>query len=122
MIFVPAMRLALCVCPPPSVHLAGSSVTMREDTDAGPKLRPLQLLMRGKGGGTKCTEADSAPAQSAPSTFCKYDAIRELTASARERSYSQGRDGCCSKTSSYLDGDAKPPATSPWARTERSDQ
>ena len=42
-------------------------------------------------------------------------AIRAMTRAARERSYAQGRDGCCGKAASTL-GVASPPAGSPWSR------
>ena len=31
------------------------------------------------------------------------DAIRDMVAASRERSYAGGRDGCCSKAGSYLE-------------------
>ena len=38
------------------------------------------------------------------------DAIRDMVAASRERSYAGGRDGCCSKAGSYLEQTMKQPA------------
>ena len=37
------------------------------------------------------------------------DAIRDMVAASRERSYASGRDGCCSKSGSYLEQTMKQP-------------
>ena len=38
---------------------------------------------------------------------------------ARERSYAQGRSGCCGKAADHL-GRTRPPPGSPWARDSKS--
>ena len=44
-----------------------------------------------------------------------YSEIRSQLTASRERSYSQGRQGCCGKAADYL-GRKGPPPGSPWSR------
>ena len=88
---------------------------------AGAKQRPLSLLKDMTGGRNAATRTSSPSGgneddESSPK-YCKYDSIRELTRASRERSYAQGRDGCCSKAASYLETTAsKPVDKGRWGR------
>jgi hypothetical protein len=53
--------------------------------------------------------------QSASPKHSNHEAIYETLRTSRERSYEQGRQGCCGKARDYLGGGGPPPG-SPWAR------
>ncbi len=92
------------------VHQSRRDVSLADDAR-----RPLDILGDSLANAAVVRAGESSSSKTA---YCKYDAIRELTAASRERSYAQGRQGCCSKASDYLDGGARPPAGSRWSRQD----
>ncbi|KAL1495989.1 hypothetical protein AB1Y20_014626 [Prymnesium parvum] len=120
------LALPLSVHPPAPLRAAPSpgrrsSVVSMSD---GPT-RPL-LMLKDLTHGQNAAERMRTPVREGPAVqYCKYDAIRELTRAARERSRAQGRDGCCSKAASYLEtttrrgaGESERSASTPALSTE----
>ena len=101
----------------------GYTLPLRSTLPICSELRPLSLLKNVEAAPTFTggDQGEYAPGEFAAKRprYCKYDVIRETLAASRERSYRQGRDGCCSKAADYLGGN-EPPADSPWKRSEQT--
>ena len=68
--------------------------------------------------GRESSDDAAAASENAAPKYCKYDAIKATLAASRQRSYEQGRQGCCGKAADHL-GAGPPPADSPWSRNNR---
>eukprot|EP00966_Prymnesium_polylepis_P114931 2656005-Prymnesium_polylepis.1 len=82
--------------------------------------QPLSLLDDLTGGvndvGGDGAGGDGAGCEESGPAYSKSDAIRDLTRASRERSRSQGRNGCCGKASTYLESTGPPVDKGRWSR------
>ena len=122
-VFTVAQGLALASGPRPA-HTARAMCDRQGSASRATRMcaapRPLSMLKDLTGGQNAATRASSSTDQQGDepsSKYCKYDSIREMTRASRERSYAQGRNGCCSKAASYLETTtSKPVDKGRWGR------
>ena len=98
-----SLALALCgAMRAPRVYMSAAESNLE-----GVATSPL-LQLRDETAKQSPRATEGATSDEPPKKYCKYDAIRELTAAARKRSVAAGNQGCCTKTASYLDSTIRP--------------